>query len=68
MTTDELIAELQTQSNLGYGNLEATRYDAEFGDYIPIKKIAKKEAPKLNDKSYVPYGSQENSLSFISIY
>lgn len=67
MTVNELIAELQVLAAQGYGELDVARYDAEYGDYIPVKYVARKEHPKGMDGTYIPYGSQDFAVAFIGL-
>lgn len=67
MTVNELIAELQVLVAQGHGELDVARYSAEYGDYIPVKKAAKKEHPKGMDDTYIPYGSQDFAVTFVAL-
>ena len=72
MTVNELIAELQVLAAQGHGELDVTRYNAdrysaEYGDYIPVKKVARKEHPKGMDDTYIPYGSQDFAVTFVAL-
>jgi len=67
MTVNELIAELQILSAQGHGELDVARYSAEYGDYIPVKKVARKEHPKGMDDTYIPYGSQDFAVTFVAL-
>ena len=67
MTVNELIAELQILSAQGYGELDVARYSAEYGDYIPVKKVVRKEHPKGMDDTYIPYGNQDFAVTFVAL-
>ena len=67
MTINQLIEHLQAHVAVGNGDLEVARYDSEFGVYDVIKIVATKQAPK-KERSYIPYGSQDGAVVFLSIY
>lgn len=67
MTVNELIAELQVLAAQGHGELDVARYSAEYGDYIPVKKVSKKDHPKGMDNTYIPYGSQDLAVTFVAL-